>query len=263
MNAVWTLIVLDMKRFWQDRVRLISSLVQPLLYLFVLGTGLGSSSLLGGHDYRRYIFPGVLALTLLFTATFAAITIVFDRQIGFLKAVLVAPVPRWAIAGGRIGAGALQALVQGAILLVFAPLVGVHLGLVNTIEVLAAMSLAAVTFSALGVAVAARFSSPTVFPIVSNALILPMFFLSGALFPLQKVPHWMKVAAHADPVAYGVDLMRHALLGQGFFGVPLGVGALVLITLVLLWLSVRVFARGEDTEARGAGRIAPLVLPRR
>lgn len=263
MNAVWTLIVLDMKRFWQDRVRLVSSLVQPLLYLFVLGSGLGASSTLGGAEYRRYIFPGVLALTLLFSSTFAAITIVFDRQIGFLKAVLVAPVPRWAIAGGRIGAGALQALIQGVLLLVFAPLVGVHLGLVDIVEVIAAMTLAAVAFSAMGVAVAARFSSPTVFPVVSNALILPMFFLSGALYPLRVAPHWMKVAAHADPVAYGVDLMRQALLGKGFFGVPLAVGALTLITLVLLWLAVRVFARGEDTETRGGGRGAPLVLPRR
>ena len=263
MNAMWTLIVLDMKRFWQDRIRLVSSLVQPLLYLFVLGSGLGASSRLGGHDYRRYIFPGVVALTLLFSSTFAAITIVFDRQIGFLKAVLVAPVPRWAIAGGRIGAGALQALVQGVLLLVFAPFVGVHLGLVSVAEVVAAMALAAVAFSAMGVAVAARFSSPAVFPVVSNAIILPMFFLSGALYPLGVAPRWMRVAAHADPVAYSVDLMRRALLGQGFFGVPLAVAALGLVNLVLWWLSIRVFARGEDAETRGGGRAPALVVPRR
>lgn len=263
MNAVWTLIVLDMKRFWQDRIRLVSSLVQPLLYLFVLGSGLGASSMLGVHDYRRYIFPGVIALTLLFSSTFAAITIVFDRQIGFLKAVLVAPVPRWAIAGGRVGAGALQALIQGGMLLVFAPLVGVHLGLVDIAEVAAAMLLAAVAFSALGVAVAARFSSPEVFPVVSNALILPMFFLSGALFPLGATPHWMQVAAYADPVAYGVDLMRRALIGQGFFAVPLSVAALALVILVLMALAIRVFARGEDTETQGTRRIAALRSMRR
>jgi len=263
MNAVWTLIVLDMKRFWQDRIRLVSSLVQPLLYLFVLGSGLGASSQLGGDNYRRYIFPGVLALTLLFSSTFAAITIVFDRQIGFLKAVLVAPVPRWAIAAGRIGAGALQAVIQAGLLLVFAPLVGVRLGWLNVVEVIGAMALAATAFSSIGVAVAARFSSPAVFPVVSNALILPMFFLSGALYPLAVAPHWMKVAAHADPVAYGVDLLRRALLGQAFFGAPLAIGALLVITAVLLWLSVRVFARGEDTDIRMNSRAGLMFQPRR
>ena len=263
MNAMWTLIALDMKRFWQDRIRFVSSLIQPLLYLFVLGSGLGASSQLGGDNYRRYIFPGVMALTLLFSSTFAAITIVFDRQIGFLKAVLVAPVPRWSIAAGRIGAGALQAVIQAGLLLVFAPFVGVRLGWVNTIEVLGAMILAATAFSSIGVAVASRFSSPAVFPVVSNALILPMFFLSGALYPLSVAPRWMKVAAHADPVAYGVDLLRHALLGQGFFGAPLAIGALVAVTAVLLWASVRVFARGEDTDLRGGARLGGMFPPHR
>ena len=254
MSAAWTLIVLDMKRFWQDRIRLVSSLVQPLLYLFVLGSGLGASSQLGGDNYRRYIFPGVLALTLLFSSTFAAITIVFDRQIGFLKAVLVAPVPRWSIAAGRIGAGALQALVQAALLLVLAPVIGVHLSPGSLVAVLGAMVLSAAAFSAIGVAVAARFSSPAVFPVVSNALLLPMYFLSGALYPLGMAPHWMKVAAHFDPVAYAVDLLRRALLGQGFFAVPVAVAALVGVTALLLWASVRVFARGEDADDRRGPR---------
>lgn len=263
MSAMWVLIVLDMKRFWQDRIRLVSSLIQPLLYLFVLGSGLGASSQMGGDNYRRFIFPGVLALTLLFSSTFAAITIVFDRQIGFLKAVLVAPVPRWAIAAGRIGAGALQALIQAGLLLVFAPVVGVHLGFANVLGVVAALALAAAAFSALGVAVAARFSSPAVFPIVSNALILPMFFLSGAMYPLGVAPYWMRVAAHFDPVAYAVDLLRRALIGQGFFPVPLAIGALLAVAAVLLWAAVRVFARGEDNETPRSPRVGPLFLPRR
>lgn len=263
MSAVWTLIVLDMKRFWQDRIRLVTSLLQPLLYLFVLGSGLGASSQLGGGNYRRFIFPGVLALTLLFSSTFAAITIVFDRQIGFLKAVLVAPVPRWAIAAGRIGSGALQAVIQAGLLLVLAPLVGVHLGWLNIIEVIGAMALAATAFSAIGVAVASRFSSPAVFPVISNALILPMYFLSGALYPLTVAPQWMKVAAHVDPVAYAVDLLRHALLGQAFFGAPLAVGVLLLVIAVLLWASVRVFARGEDTDFRLGSRAGLMFQTRR
>ena len=254
MRAIYAVAVLDLKRFWLDRARLVAGLAQPLLYLFVLGAGLGASSRLGGGDYQRSIFPGVLGLSLLFTATFAAISIVFDRQIGFFKAVLVAPVPRSAIALGKIIAGAVQAFVQAAIVLPFAPFVGVHLGFLEVIELLGAMALASMTFSAIGVAFASRFTSTTVFPIVSNAVLLPMFFLSGALYPLDAAPRWMKAAAHFDPVAYAVDLMRGALLGRFFFPVWLALGALVLVITLLAWDSVRVFRRGEDDAILGPSR---------
>lgn len=254
IRGIYAVLVIDLKRFWLDRARLVMGLAQPLLYLFVLGAGIGSSSQQGGANYQRFIFPGVLALSMLFTAAFAAISIVFDRQIGFFKAVLVAPVPRPAIALGKVAAGAFQAAIQGLIVLPFAPLVGVHLGVIETIELLAAMMLACVTFSAIGVAFASRFTSVTVFPIVSNAVLLPMFFLSGALYPLQKAPHWMQVAAHADPVAYAVDLMRGALLGQFFFPVPLSLGVLSVVIVVLVYSGVQVLKRGEDDSSLGASK---------
>lgn len=256
IRGIYAMVVLDLKRFWLERTRLVAGLAQPLLYLFVLGAGLGANSQQGGGNYQRYIFPGVLALSLLFTATFAAITIVFDRQIGFFKAVLVAPVPRSAIALGKIAAGALQAFAQGLIVLPFAPLAGVRFGILEGAELIGAMLLASVTFSAIGVAFASRFTSTTVFPIVSNAVLLPMFFLSGALYPLTVAPHWMQLAAHLDPVAYAVDLMRGALLGTFFFPVPLSLGALALIISLLAWASVRVFNRGEDDSSLGATRFS-------
>jgi ABC-2 type transport system permease protein len=254
MRAIYAILALDLKRAWLDRARLAAGLAQPLLYLFVLGAGLGASSQLGGGEYRRYIFPGVLGLSLLFAATFAAIVIVFDRQIGFFKAILVAPVPRSAIAFGKIAAGAVQAFVQGAVVLPFAPFAGIHLEFGRTIALLGAMMLAATTFSALGVAVAARFNSTTVFPVVSNAVLLPMFFLSGALYPLKVAPPWMQVAAHFDPVAYAVDLMRGALLGKFFFDPWLSVAALIILIALLGWAAVRVFNRGEDDSSLGAAR---------
>jgi ABC-2 type transport system permease protein len=251
-RAIFAIVVLDLKRFWVDRARLVAGLIQPLLYLFVLGAGIGASSRMGGGDYRRFIFPGTMGLSLLFSATFAAITIVFDRQIGFFKAVLVAPVPRSAIAFGKIVAGALQALAQGLILLPFAPLAGAPLDLLQCVEMVAAMALAAVTFSTIGVAFACRFNSTTVFPIVSNAVLLPMFFLSGGLYPLRSAPGWMQVAAHFDPVAYAVDLMRGAVLGTFFFPVALSLGALSFTIAVLVSSAVRVFNRGEDDSSLGA-----------
>jgi ABC-2 type transport system permease protein len=253
-RAIFAIVVLDLKRFWVDRARLVAGLVQPLLYLFVLGAGIGASSRMGGGDYRRFIFPGTMGLSLLFSATFAAITIVFDRQIGFFKAVLVAPVPRSSIAFGKIVAGAVQALAQGLILLPFAPLAGAPLDLAQAVEMVGAMALAALTFSTIGVAFACRFTSTTVFPIVSNAVLLPMFFLSGGLYPLRSAPGWMQVAAHFDPVAYAVDLMRGAVLGTFYFPVPLSLGALAATIAVLVWAAVRVFNRGEDDSSLGAAR---------
>jgi ABC-2 type transport system permease protein len=252
MRAILAIVILDLKRFWLDRARLIAGLIQPLLYLFVLGAGIGASVKMGGGDYRRFIFPGTMGLSLLFSATFAAITIVFDRQIGFFKAVLVAPVPRSAIALGKIIAGALQAFAQGLILLPFAPLAGATLNFTQAIEFVAAMALASLTFSTIGVGFACRFTSTTVFPIVSNAVLLPMFFLSGGLYPLVAAPHWMQIAAHFDPVAYAVDLMRGAVLGAFYFPVPLSLGALALTISLLVWAAVRVFNRGEDDSSLGA-----------
>jgi ABC-2 type transport system permease protein len=251
-RAIIAIVILDLKRFWVDRARLVAGLIQPLLYLFVLGAGIGASVRMGGGDYRRFIFPGTMGLSLLFSATFAAITIVFDRQIGFFKAVLVAPVPRSAIAYGKIIAGGLQSLVQGMILLPFAPLAGAPLGALQVVEMLGAMVLASLTFSAIGVGFACRFSSTTVFPVVSNAVLLPMFFLSGGLYPLDVAPRWMRIAAHADPVAYAVDLMRGAVMGVHFFPVWMSLGALVLTISLLAGAAVRVFNRGEDDSGLGA-----------
>lgn len=247
MRGLFAVIMLDLKRLWVDRVRLVSSLIQPLLYLFVLGSGLGASSKMGGSGYLHYIYPGVLGLSLLFSSVFAAMLIVFDRQIGFLKAVLVAPVPRVAIALGKVLSGAIQALVPATILLLLLPLLGMDLSLLALLELIGTMILAAVTFSALGVATAARFRSTTVFPIISNAVLLPMFFLSGALYPLDSAPTWLRWLAHIDPVAYAVDLMRGAILDRYAYPPLLSLVVLLGFIVVLTWLATRVFAAGEDT----------------
>jgi len=242
------IIIRDLKRLWIDRIRLVSGLGQPLLYLFILGSGVGAATTLGGDQYLRYIFPGVVGLSLLFSATFAAISIVFDREVGFLKAILVAPVSRREVALGKIVSGALQALLQAILLLVFAPLVGLHLGLIPVIGVTVFMIICGLVFSAMGVAVAARFTSAEVFPIVLNAVLLPMFFISGALFPLTTSPKWLQMLAYIDPVAYGVDLMRGAILGTYYFPVGLSLVVLTVVFIVLTWIAIRVFERGEEVE---------------
>ena len=258
MKGISAIIALDMKRFFQEPMRLIPGLIQPLLYLFVLGSGLGASMgrLPASGTYRSFIFPGIISLALLYAATFAGITIVFDRQIGFFKAVLVAPVSRPAIAFGKVAAGAIQAFIQGIVLLFLTPLVGLHLGVIEIVLALLALVMASVVFSALGVALACRFTSTTVFPIVINTIIIPMYFLSGALYPLGPAPVWMQKVAHLDPMAYVVDLLRGALLGHDhmFFNPWTGIIFLSVLTGLLIWSSVRVFAKGEETDLTGASK---------
>ena len=188
----------------------------------------------------------MLGLSLLFTATFSGISIVWDRETGFFKAVLVAPISRRAIATGKVLSGALQALVQGGVILFFAPFVGVRLSVASLVMLIGAMSLAAVTFAAIGVAIASRVRSTEVFPVVINGFLLPMFFASGALYPLDEAPGWLQRLASVDPVGYAVDLMRLALGHPFHFPPLLSIGVLLALSLGLTHFAIRTFERGED-----------------
>ncbi|QGZ57136.1 ABC transporter permease [Paraburkholderia acidiphila] len=214
MSNVLAIVWFDLKRFWASPLRILFGLTQPLLYLFVLGAALRSGTYAEVSGYQAYIFPGVVGLSLMFTAISAAVGIVHDRQTGLLNALLVSPVKRTEIAAGKIGAGALLASVQSALLLPFSPTIGIGLTAPRLALLLLAMVLAALAFSALGLALALPFRSVIVFPAVSNTLLLPMFFLSGALYPLDLAPDWIRLAAVFDPAAYGVDLMRGVLTTQ-------------------------------------------------
>ncbi|PMS17812.1 ABC transporter permease [Trinickia dabaoshanensis] len=214
MINVLAIVRFDFKRFWSSPLRLVFGMAQPLLYLLVLGAALrgGTYAEIGG--YQAYIFPGVIGLSLMFTAISAAVGIVHDRQTGMLAALLVSPVSRFEIACAKIVGGAAVAWVQSLLLLPFAPAIGIGLTAANLAELLAAMAFAALAFSALGLTLALPFRSVIVFPVVSNALLLPMFFLSGALYSLDLAPDWIRFAAAYDPAAYGIDLMRGVMTRQ-------------------------------------------------
>ncbi len=201
-------------RFRRDRLRMITSLMQPLLFLFVLGTGL--SSLFNGTDagninVRTFLFPGVLTLAVLFTAVFSAGSIVWDREFGFLREMLVAPVGRWAIVVGKCIGGATVATFQGLVLLALAGLVGVPYNPVMMVLVAAELMLIALMITAFGVMIAARIKTFQAFMAMTQVLMLPMFFLSGALFPLNNLPAWLTVLTHINPLTYAVDLVRRTI----------------------------------------------------
>ncbi len=220
LSGVYIIWYRDVLRYWRDRARLVSSLGQPLLFLVVFGSGLSASlgtgltAELGNVSYVRFLFPGIVAMAVLFTAVFSAISIVWDREFGFLREVLVAPLSRPAVVLGKALGGSTVAMFQGAILLVLAPILGVSLDPLAVIELLALMFLTALALTALGILIAARLQSMEAFQMLMNFLIMPMFFLSGAFFPLRRLPAWMSVITRLDPVAYGVDPMRRLLLGS-------------------------------------------------
>ncbi len=209
----------DVLRYWRDRTRLVSSLGQPLLFLVVFGSGLtaslgaGLTKELGDVSYVRFLFPGIVAMAVLFTAVFSAISIVWDREFGFLREVLVAPISRAAVVVGKALGGSTVAMFQGAILLILAPILGVSLNPLLVLQLLGLMFLTALALTSMGILIAARLQSMEAFQMIMNFLIMPMFFLSGAFFPLKGLPAWMSVVTRLDPVAYGVDPMRRLLLG--------------------------------------------------
>jgi len=225
LRAVYIIWYRDVLRYWRDRARVITSLAQPLLFLVVFGTGLGSALRGGfgadtgtGLSYQQYIYPGILGMTVLFTAIFGAMSIVWDREFGFLKEVLVAPIDRSAVAVGKSLGGATQAMIQGLVILVFAPLVDVKLTVLSVLELVPVTFVLAFALSSLGVLVASHMKTMQGFQMVMNFLMMPLFFLSGALFPLTGLPSWMTVLTRVDPVSYGIDPLRRVVLGGA--GVP-------------------------------------------
>jgi ABC-2 type transport system permease protein len=200
----------DLIRFWQDRTRMVASLVQPALFLFVLGTGLSrlTSGSFGGISLKTFMFPGIVAMSTLFTALFSAGSIVWDREFGFMREMLVAPVSRSAIVLGKCFGGATVATLQGLVILCLAGAVGVPYSPSLMLELIGSMLILSFALTALGVAAAARMRNIQSFFGLMQVVVMPMFFLSGALYPLNSLPGWLRALTRIDPITYAVDPMR-------------------------------------------------------
>lgn len=207
----------DSVRFVRDRSRWLGMFTQPLLYLLLVGNGIASSmrfrSAPGDVDYLAFMFPGIVGMSVLFTSIFSAVGIIWDREFGFLKEVLVAPVPRWAAALGKALGIATVIAAQTAVLLILAPLAHVPISLLGAVESLGIAILMGFCIGWLGIAIASKLQSMEGFQFVMNLLTMPMFFLSGALYPLKGLPPWLLTLARVDPLTYGVDALRSAMLG--------------------------------------------------
>jgi len=215
-NAIYTVWLRNMKRYFRSKSRIIGSLAQPLLFLLVLGFGLGSiisSSSSGGVNYLQFITPGIITMSVLFTSIFSGIQIIWDRQFGFLKETLVAPVSRISIMIGQTLGGATTAIIQGLILFIISFFIG-GLSLSSGIFIaLIFMILIGVGFTAMGIAIASRMSDMQGFQLIINFVVMPLFFLSGALFPLTNAPSVLKVITYLNPLTYGVEGVRYGIIG--------------------------------------------------
>jgi ABC-2 type transport system permease protein len=216
LRAIKIVVQRDLIRTLQDRIRFVSALVQPLLFLFVLGTGLSSltSAATGSLDLRTFMFPGILATSTLFTAIFSAISIVWDREFGFLREMLVAPVRRSSIILGKALGGATVATVQGVLVLALAPLVHVPLSIGLALTLLGEVFLLSLTLTALGLAIVARIRQVQTVMGLMQVLLLPLSFLSGALYPLTNLPTWLSIAVRLNPLTYAVHPVRTAVFAR-------------------------------------------------
>ncbi len=245
----------EMIRLFRSRTRIITGLAQPVLFLFILGVGLGpviGDRGIPGATYQEFLFPGVLVMSLLFSAMFSAISIVWDREFGFLREMLVAPVSRTALVLGKALGGGSQAVAQGAILLLAAPIVGVDLGPVQLLQMLGLLMLLAFSIVSFGIVVSSRMQRIESFQVVMGLVVNPMLFLSGALFPLNGLPTWLNTLTRFNPVTYyGVDPVRRVLLGDevaltiGGEVLPIWFEVLVVLVLgsAMMALAVRLFTR--------------------
>lgn len=236
MNVIYIMWLRELRRYTRSRAQIVASLGQPVLYLLALGFGLGPIFEKAGQgSYLQFVAPGVIAMSVLFTSIFSGIGVLWDRQFGFLKETLVAPVPRIQVMIGRTLGGATVAVIQGILIAVICFIAGlrVHNAIYIPLAILF-MGLVAFVFAALGMAIGSLLEDMQGFQLVMNFLVMPIFFLSGALFPLSGLPVVLKWITRADPLTYGVDALRGTLTAMGHFS--LGFDTLVLCALSVLFV---------------------------
>jgi ABC-2 type transport system permease protein len=253
----------ELLRFGRTRIRILTGFTQPILFLFVLGYGISPLvGTTGGFDFKKFVFPGVVAMSVVSTAIFGAMSIVWDREFGFMREMLVAPASRAALVVGKVLGGATVATMQGTVMLALAPAIGVHLTVLLVIEVIGLALLMAVALTCLGVFLASRIDRMESFGVVVQLVLFPMLFLSGAMFPLSGLPSWLSVLTRINPLTYAVDPLRRTVFaaqhlppaaqarfptGVELFGWTLGtaveLAVVTAIAAVFLALSVRAFGR--------------------
>ncbi len=239
--AVW---LREAKIYVREKERLISSAVSPLLWIFGFGAGVGSTvDQISGYSYQVFIYPGITVMAVLFTSLFYGIYIIWDRKLDFLKEVLVAPVSRASVFAGKMLGGATDAMVQVVFLLAIGLLIGIPLSLFIIIEAFLMLLLISIAMVSIGLVIGANLKSPEGFGLVINFVMWPMFFFSGALFPVSNVAPWLAAAAYANPLTYGVDAVRGIILGINQFPIYLDATMMLVFAVIAMAAGILSFRR--------------------
>lgn len=212
-KAIYVIVLREFTRFFRQRSRLVVTVARPLIWLLIVGSGFTRLiDVKAGASYMQFILPGIVGMTILFSSIFSTISVVWDREFGFLREMLVAPVSRVTIVFGKLISGTALSVLQGSALLLVAPVIGLNLGLYEFAAMLALMALVALSITSFGLFVASFLTSLEGFNVIMNFIILPMFFLSGALYPVGTLPPYIRVFTYINPLSYGVDAFKHVLL---------------------------------------------------
>ena len=249
LNAIYIIWLREMKKYVRNKSRLVGNLAMPFFFLAFLGMGfnsLGISGLPAGMSYLDFLAPGIVAMGLLFSSMFAGVSILWDRQFGFLKEIMVAPVGRTSIVIGRIFAGMTSGVIQAFFILGISLLMGVRItSLPGLLASVAFIMLIAMSFVGLGISIASRIQDMHGFQLIMNFLVMPTFLLSGALFPLDRLPAWLAGLSYIDPLTYGVDGLRALITGTSHLPVLLDLGILGGFCLAMILLATYLFKKTE------------------
>jgi ABC-2 type transport system permease protein len=249
-NAVYVLWLREMKRFLRAKSRLIGSLIQPLFFLAFLGLGFSRMAVPGigqGVNYIRFLVPGIIGMTMLFSSSMQGLSVLWDREFGFLKEIMVAPVSRVSIVLGRIAGGTTTTLIQGLLVLLISVIMGFRVGgPVHLLQALVFMVLIAFTFIGFGLIFASRMKDMQGFGLIINFIIFPLFFLSGALFPLDNLPRFIRVLSYADPLTYGVDGLRGSMIHVSSLPIIWNFFIIAAFSVVMVVLGAYFFEKSES-----------------
>jgi ABC-2 type transport system permease protein len=252
LRPIYVICMREFIKFFREKSRLLGTLARPVLWLFVVGNGM--SSLIApqaGFSYLQFIFPGMIGMTILFSSIFSSISIVWDREFGFMKEMLVAPISRLSIVIGKTISGTLISVAQAVIILALIPLLGMQLTVLQFVEVVLVSVLVSFCITSLGILIAARLTSFDGFNIIMNFLVMPMLFLSGAMYPVTSMPPALKLLTLANPLTYGIDAFKHVLLRNGTpplgpeFPLVLDLFVVSAVSVVMLTLAALSFRRKE------------------
>ncbi len=239
--AVW---LREAKIYVREKERLISSVISPLLWIFAFGAGVGSTvNVISGFSYQVFIYPGIAVMAVLFTSLFYGVYIIWDRKLDFLKEVLVAPVSRASVFAGKMLGGATDAMMQGIFLLIIGLFIRIPLTPLVLIQAFFMLLLISIAMVSIGLVIGANLNSPEGFGLVINFVMWPMFFFSGALFPVGNLPSWLEGATYINPLTYGVDAMRGIILGINHFPIYYDAAVMLLFALLAMGVGILSFRR--------------------